>query len=98
MQQTGTSEESAQRLRNGDTSNADENTRCFVQCFFEGAGVVDFEGNMQEAYVTEKLSNEYDRAKAEDVVQKCRNNSGANACERSFTLLQCYIANRASLI
>ncbi|KXJ71993.1 hypothetical protein RP20_CCG019175 [Aedes albopictus] len=98
MQQTGTSEESVQRLRNGDTSGADDNTKCFVQCFFQGAGVVDGEGNMQEAFVTEKLANEYGQAKAEEVVQKCRNNSGPNACERSFTLFQCYVANRASLM
>ncbi|XP_062563137.1 general odorant-binding protein 56d-like [Armigeres subalbatus] len=98
MQQTGTSEESVKRLRSGDTSDADDNTKCFVQCFFQGAGIVDSEGNMQEAFVTEKLANEYDRAKAEEVVQRCRNNPGANPCERSFTLLQCYVANRASLM
>lgn len=98
MQQTGASEDSVQRLRNGDTSDADSNTRCFVQCFFQGAGFVDADGNVQEEHVIEKMSAEFDRAKAEEVVSRCRNNAGPNACERSFALLQCYIANRAHLV
>ncbi|KAL9704515.1 hypothetical protein quinque_008033 [Culex quinquefasciatus] len=59
MQQTGASEDSVQRLRNGDTSDADSNTRCFVQCFFQGAGFVDADGNVQEEHVIEKMSAEF---------------------------------------
>ncbi|XP_055598833.1 general odorant-binding protein 56d-like [Uranotaenia lowii] len=98
MKETGTSEESVKRLRNGDTSDADDNTKCFVQCFFQGAGFVDADGNIQEDHLTEKLASEYDREKAEELVQKCKNNAGANPCERSFALLECYIENRASLV
>ncbi|XP_053690001.1 general odorant-binding protein 56d-like [Sabethes cyaneus] len=98
MQETGTSEESVQRLRNGDTSNADSNTKCFMHCFFQGAGFVDSEGNVQEDHVVDKLSTQYDRAKAEEIVQKCKNNSGANPCERSFALFECYVANRADMM
>ncbi|XP_058830605.1 general odorant-binding protein 56d-like [Topomyia yanbarensis] len=98
MQETGTSEDSVQRLRNGDTSNVDSNSKCFLQCFFHGAGFVDGNGNVDEDHVVEKLSSQYDRTKAEEIVQKCKNNSGANPCERSFSLFECYVANRASLM
>ncbi|XP_055529007.1 general odorant-binding protein 56a-like isoform X2 [Wyeomyia smithii] len=98
MRETGTSEEAVQRLRNGDTSNADSNTKCFTQCFFQGAGFVDADGNVQEDHLVEKLSTQYDRSKAEEIVQRCKNNSGPSPCERSFILFECYVANRASLM
>ncbi|XP_055619937.1 general odorant-binding protein 56a-like [Toxorhynchites rutilus septentrionalis] len=98
MKETGATEEQVQRLRNGDTSNADSNTQCFVHCFFQGAGFVDSNGNIQEDHLVERLSTHYDRATAEELVQRCRNNNGANGCERSFRLAQCYIDNRASLM
>ncbi|XP_058459543.1 general odorant-binding protein 56d-like [Malaya genurostris] len=98
MQETGTSEESVQRLRNGDTTNVDDNSKCFLQCFFSGAGFVDGDGNVQEDHVVDKLATQYDRSKAEEIVQKCKNNAGSNPCERSFSLYECYVANRASLM
>ncbi|XP_050091633.1 general odorant-binding protein 56d-like [Anopheles aquasalis] len=98
MQQTGASEEEVNRLRSGDTSDSDRSTRCFVQCFFQGAGFVDNDGNVQADELTEKLAGEYGQEKAEEMVSRCRNNAGPDACERSFRLLQCYMENRATLM
>uniref|UniRef100_A0A182SX80 Uncharacterized protein n=1 Tax=Anopheles maculatus TaxID=74869 RepID=A0A182SX80_9DIPT len=98
MEQTGASEDDVNRLRSGDTENADRNTRCFVQCFFQGAGFVDQEGNVQTEELTQKLASEYGQEKAEELVARCRNNAGPDACERSFRLLQCYMDNRATLM
>ncbi|XP_053680838.1 general odorant-binding protein 56d-like [Anopheles nili] len=98
MQQTGASEDEVNRLRSGDTENADRNTRCFVQCFFQGAGFVDQDGNVQTQELTEKLASEYGQEKADELVARCRNNAGPDACERSFRLLQCYMENRATLM
>uniref|UniRef100_A0A182IPK3 Uncharacterized protein n=1 Tax=Anopheles atroparvus TaxID=41427 RepID=A0A182IPK3_ANOAO len=98
MQQTGASEDEVNRLRSGDTENADRDTRCFVQCFFHGAGFVDADGNVQKAELTEKLASEYGQEKAEELVARCSDNAGPDACERSYNLLQCYMANRATLM
>uniref|UniRef100_A0A182JSY5 Uncharacterized protein n=1 Tax=Anopheles christyi TaxID=43041 RepID=A0A182JSY5_9DIPT len=67
MQQTGASEDDVNRLRSGDTENADRNTRCFVQCFFQGAGFVDQDGNVQTEELTQKLASEYSQEKAEEL-------------------------------
>ncbi|XP_058062472.1 general odorant-binding protein 56d-like [Anopheles bellator] len=98
MQQTGTSEEEVNRLRSGETADANRNARCFVQCFFHGAGFVDGDGNVQTAELTEKLAGEYGQEKADELVRRCRDNAGPDACERSFRLLECYLENRASLM
>uniref|UniRef100_A0A3F2Z215 Uncharacterized protein n=1 Tax=Anopheles quadriannulatus TaxID=34691 RepID=A0A3F2Z215_ANOQN len=98
MQQTGASEDDVNRLRSGDTEGADRNTRCFVQCFFQGAGFVDQDGSVQTDELTQKLASEYGQEKADELVARCRNNDGPDACERSFRLLQCYMENRASLM
>uniref|UniRef100_A0A182MYM8 Uncharacterized protein n=1 Tax=Anopheles dirus TaxID=7168 RepID=A0A182MYM8_9DIPT len=98
MQQTGATEDDVKRLRSGETEGADRNSRCFVQCFFHGAGFVDQDGNVQTEELTEKLASEYGQEKADELVARCRDNAGPDACERSFRLFQCYLDNRATLI
>uniref|UniRef100_A0A182Q5R8 Uncharacterized protein n=1 Tax=Anopheles farauti TaxID=69004 RepID=A0A182Q5R8_9DIPT len=98
MEQTGATEEDVKRLRSGETEGADRNSRCFVQCFLRGAGFVDQDGTVQTEELTEKLASEYGQEKADELVARCRNNAGPDACERSFALFQCYLDNRATIM
>jgi hypothetical protein len=78
------------RLRGGNFSNRDENTQCFTKCFFEKAGFMDSNGEINKEKLGAALSTDTEKSKVDTLIEKCGSIKGANQCETSFKIYECY--------
>ncbi|KAG5682559.1 hypothetical protein PVAND_011904 [Polypedilum vanderplanki] len=92
IEETGTTKEVAEKLRNGDFSVRDEPAQCFVECFFKRVGFVNEKGEFLSDIIIEKLKKkpELKVENLEELIKKCVQEKGANKCETSFKVFECY--------
>ena len=78
------------QLKNGYYGNVDENAKCFTKCFFERAGFMDSEAKLNEDFIIEKVSAVLPREKILNLLLKCDEDIGENACDTAFRFYQCF--------
>lgn len=86
-----------QALRNGQFDNANQNAKCFTNCFLEKAGLI-VNGQTQDAVILEKLGRIFGIDKVKTAVSNCNSLKYADNCETAFELYKCYYKTNAVLI
>ncbi|XP_037948357.1 general odorant-binding protein 56d-like [Teleopsis dalmanni] len=92
-----TTKEEVQKLRQGQFGAADENLKCFANCFLEKLGFF-VNGAIKEDVVSGKLSPIVGADRVKEVMAKCNSIKGANNCETAYKLYECYYTNNAALV
>ncbi|KAI7815301.1 odorant binding protein, partial [Rhyzopertha dominica] len=68
----------------------DEKLKCFAKCFYEKAGFIDADADLQIDAIKSKIPQEANMERAMEVIEKCRQVNGANPCEKAFEMHKCY--------
>nr|AID61309.1 odorant binding protein [Calliphora stygia] len=96
VKQENVSEEEATKLRNKDFANATPGMKCFGACFFEKVGILK-DNVVQEDVVLAKLVPHYGEENVKKVMEKCKNEKGADRCETGFKIYECVEKAKAEL-
>lgn len=74
--------------------------QCFVNCFFEKSGFVNAAGEPQKDTIIEKLAikSGVKNESLEELITKCIKETGANKCEKSFNIYECYWTHKAPAV
>nr|WJJ63267.1 odorant binding protein 9 [Pachyrhinus yasumatsui] len=67
----------------------DDALKCFTKCFYQKAGFVNDEGEVQKDVVEAKLPPQADKKKALEIVDKCKL-KGKDSCETVYLIHKCY--------
>ncbi|KAM7343153.1 general odorant-binding protein 56d-like [Cochliomyia hominivorax] len=89
--------EAIQALKNGQFANADQNAKCFTNCFLDKAGLF-VNGQVQNDAISTKLGSIFGIDKVNAAMAQCNGLKGADNCETSFELYKCYFKSNAALI
>nr|USF20779.1 odorant-binding protein [Lasioderma serricorne] len=73
----------------------DEKLKCFAKCFYRKVGFIDDAAELKLDYIKSKIPEGVDRKKALDVIEKCKDTKGTDACDKAFKLHKCYFENTA---
>lgn len=82
------------------TKKSFQNFQCFVNCFFKRAGFLNEKGDPQKDVIIEKLSQKtgLKNEKLDDLITKCIQVKGADQCETSLKIYECYWTNQSAQI
>nr|WCD39077.1 odorant-binding protein 2 [Euplatypus parallelus] len=72
----------------GDFSE-DDTLKCFTKCFYQKAGFVNENGEVQLEVIKDKLPAQADREKALEIVEKCKM-EGKDPCDTVYLIHKCY--------
>ncbi|KAF7278587.1 general odorant-binding protein 56d-like [Rhynchophorus ferrugineus] len=67
----------------------DNSLKCFTKCFYQKAGFVNDEGEVQLDVVKAKLPPQADKEQALAIVEKCKI-KGKDACDTVYLIHKCY--------
>ncbi|XP_055550827.1 general odorant-binding protein 56d-like [Wyeomyia smithii] len=90
----GLPENIGERFRGGDLTLNDAKSKCYMKCIFTKVGFISDTGDVNREVLVEKLSIGNTRERAEMFAERCSEFDGADACEISYGLYQCYHMNR----
>ncbi|XP_040163894.1 general odorant-binding protein 56a-like [Anopheles arabiensis] len=88
-------EDFATKMRLGDLTLDNETAKCTIQCMFAKVGFTLESGAANRDVLIAKLSKGNPTAKAEAFADVCENNEGETACDKAFSLYQCYHKNKS---
>ncbi|XP_065368484.1 general odorant-binding protein 56a-like [Calliphora vicina] len=88
VKQENVSEEDVTKLQKKDLSNATPGMKCFGACFFEKVGILK-DSVVQEDVVLKKYAPYYGEENVKKVLEKCKNEKGADRCDTGFKIYEC---------
>lgn len=84
-------------MRQGQFDNADQNLKCFTNCFLEKSGFL-VDGKVQESAISSKLGPIVGDSKIAGIMQQCNSIKGTDNCDTAFKLYQCYYKQNAGTL
>uniref|UniRef100_A0A6M2DWP6 Putative pbp/gobp family n=1 Tax=Xenopsylla cheopis TaxID=163159 RepID=A0A6M2DWP6_XENCH len=92
LERSGATADELKKFKVGETTdNVTNELKCFMKCFFEQSGFFNADGEFQTEVAQKKLSlggENVDEVNA--AIEKCKVETGADACERAFNIYNCY--------
>ncbi|XP_043267721.1 general odorant-binding protein 56d-like [Venturia canescens] len=92
--ETGVNPEAVENAKKGVFDETDPKLACFASCFLKKLGFLTEDGVFDEATFRAKVPADIPKEKVDNIVNKCKNSSGASVCETGAKLLKCYLENK----
>ncbi|XP_023297833.2 general odorant-binding protein 56d-like [Lucilia cuprina] len=96
VKQENVPEAEALKLKNKEFANATPAMKCFGACFLEEVGFLKGDA-VQEDVVLAKLVPHYGEENVKKVLEKCKNEKGADRCETGYKIFECVEKAKAEL-
>ncbi|XP_058819342.1 general odorant-binding protein 56d-like [Topomyia yanbarensis] len=97
IEASGITESSAKKLQSGEQIvTPDQQTKCYVQCFFQRLRLMNEKGEVQKDKLIKFLSKVLDESQAKAMVEKC-DTRRTNPCDTAYDMFACYQKNKAKL-
>ncbi|XP_053680497.1 general odorant-binding protein 56a-like [Anopheles nili] len=97
IESSGITEASAKKLASGEPiEEADQPTKCFVQCFFQKLRLMDEQGVVQKDKLETFLTRLMEADQAKEYVRQC-DIRRTNPCDTAYAVYGCYLGKKAKL-
>nr|UEN71172.1 odorant-binding protein 7 [Gregopimpla kuwanae] len=93
--ETGVDTAKVSNAKEGNYDDADEKLACFSACLLKKIGIMNADGTFNEEATRAKIPPGIDAAKANEVINKCKTETGATDCETGRKLYKCYLQNKS---
>ncbi|XP_055624609.1 general odorant-binding protein 56d-like [Toxorhynchites rutilus septentrionalis] len=93
LKDSGLQLDSLKSLHTGDFSKG-EDVKCIVKCFYQRAGFMDAEGNLNGEAILAQLRQLLPEDRVKALVENC-NVQGKDACDTAYLATECYFRNKA---
>ncbi|XP_076240974.1 uncharacterized protein LOC143183335 [Calliopsis andreniformis] len=91
MNETGIDSEKLQNVT-VDQIVEDEELNCFMACIFKKFSIMNEDGSLNEEIAYEHTTEEGET----EAIDKCKNTTGEDVCEKAGNLMKCFILNKAT--
>ncbi|XP_044594419.1 general odorant-binding protein 56d-like [Cotesia glomerata] len=93
--ETGVDESFIEKAKNGEWMMDDMKLRCFMKCMMMKIKVMKEDGTLDEEITKKKMANDLPADKIDEVMMKCKDMKGADACETAMMMMKCYAEQKA---
>ncbi|KAH0540527.1 general odorant-binding protein 56d-like [Cotesia glomerata] len=97
IEESGVDQNAVDKLQDKIWDMDNKKLQCFMKCFMLQIGVINNDGTINEANMKEKISHEFSKERIDEVIMKCKDPKGADACENSLLMLKCLHDNTPSM-
>nr|AKP80533.1 putative odorant-binding protein 1 [Sclerodermus sichuanensis] len=82
-----------ENAKKGDVA-PDENLACFASCMLQKLGMMNDQGVLNLDNIRAKIPDNVDKAKAEEVINKCKDVPGNHHCLKAGNFVQCFMQHK----
>ncbi|XP_076175217.1 uncharacterized protein LOC143150651 [Ptiloglossa arizonensis] len=94
MNEIGVDAETLGKALNGTVLENDNKLECFAACVLKKIGIMEDDGSINVDVAREKAPADVPSDDIEDVINKCKDTTGANDCEKAANLVKCFLQNK----
>ncbi|CAD6201233.1 GSCOCT00000038001.2-RA-CDS [Cotesia congregata] len=91
MAESGVDQTSVDKLQGREWEMNNKKLQCYSKCLMIKKGVINDDGTLNEENMKKDMTREFPDGKIDEVMMKCKDPKGADACENSLLILKCFL-------
>ncbi|KAK0088542.1 hypothetical protein PV325_011603 [Microctonus aethiopoides] len=98
IEETKVDIELVNKAHRGEWMVDDEKLRCFASCLLKKLDMISDDGSLKEDVTLAKMTLDVGADKAKEILDKCKEITASDVCEKGLKLMKCYTDNKATIV